>query len=157
MSGSPARVKGSLLDRLTNPRASENGLSLREYHASVRRDLEALLNARRPRAPVPPGLPAVRDSMFAYGLPDYASGAFNAAEQREALCREIAATIKRFEPRLSPPITVTPLDRPDSMEPVLRIRIQAMLVAEDADEPVSFETVLDTTTADIAVRADTNG
>jgi type VI secretion system protein ImpF len=156
MSGASARVKGSLLDRLMHPAASENGLTLREYHASVRRDLEALLNARRPRVSVPSGLPAVRDSMFAYGLPDYASGAFNAAEQREALYKEIAATIKRFEPRLTR-VTVTSRDRPDSMEPVLRIRIQAMLVAEDADEPVSFETTLDTTTTDIAVRPDANG
>jgi type VI secretion system protein ImpF len=88
--------------------------------------------------------------MLGYGLPDYAAGTFNAMAEREALCKEVAATIGRFEPRLTQ-IRVTPRDRADTMEPVLRIRIEARLLAEDADEPVTFDALLDATTADMVV------
>ncbi len=148
MSGS--RVAGSILDRLLDPGSADRGLSVREMHASVRRDLEALLNARRPWAPIPAGL---QGSILGYGLPDYTSGAFNFAAQREALCREIGLTIRRFEPRLTQ-VSVKPRDRADSMEPLLRIRIEGLLRAEGADEPIGFDTVVDATTTDLIVRPD---
>lgn len=152
MSGSSSRVVGSVLDRLLDHDNADRGLSLRELHASVRRDLEALLNARRPWASLPA---ALQGSMLGYGLPDYASGAFNAAAQREALCREIATTIRRFEPRLTQ-VSVKTRDRPDNMEPLLRIRIEALLVADGADEPIGFDTLLDATTTDMQVRTGAN-
>ncbi|HEX4369622.1 MAG TPA: type VI secretion system baseplate subunit TssE [Rhodopila sp.] len=155
MSGSSSRVAGSLLDRLMDQGDADRGLSLRDLHASVRRDLEALLNARRPWASVPDRFATLRNSILGYGLPDFSAGAFNAAAQRETLCREIAATIKRFEPRLTH-VSVKLRDRSDSMEPLLRIRIDALLHVEEADEPIGFDTLLDATTTDLIVRPDTN-
>jgi type VI secretion system protein ImpF len=151
MSGSSPRAIGSVLDRLLDRGTDDRGLSLRALHASVQRDLEALLNARRPWAAVPDRFAALRGSILGYGLPDFAAGAFNAPAQREALCREIAATIRRFEPRLTQ-LKVKLRDRPENMEPVLRIRIEALLRAEGADEPVGFDTLLDVTTTDMIVR-----
>jgi type VI secretion system protein ImpF len=153
MSGASSRVSGSLLDRLMDQGDGDRGLSLRALHASVRRDLEALLNARRPWASVPDRFAGLRGSILGYGLPDFAAGAFNVAAQRESLCREIAATIRRFEPRLSQ-VSVKLMDRADNMEPILRIRIDALLRAEGADEPVGFDTLLDATTTDLIVRPD---
>jgi type VI secretion system protein ImpF len=155
MSGSSSRIAGSLLDRLLDQGDADRGLSLREMHASVRRDLEALLNARRPWASLPDRFAALRGSILGYGLPDFAAGAFNTAAQREVLCREIAATINRFEPRLTR-VVVKLRDRADNMEPILRIRIDALLRAEGADEPIGFDTLLDATTTDLIVRPDTH-
>ncbi len=156
MSGPAPRTLGSVLDRLLDDATEARGQSLRVLHASVRRDLEALLNTRRPWAAIPEGFAALRGSILAYGLPDFAAGAFNAPAQREALCREITAAIRRFEPRLGE-LVVTMVDRPDSLEPVLRLRIEAVLRVAGVDEPIGFETLLDTTTTDLIVRADQRG
>jgi type VI secretion system protein ImpF len=154
--GSTARALGSVLDRLLDDSTEERGQSLRALHAAVQRDLEALLNARRPWASVPERFAALRGSIIGYGLPDFAAGAFNAPAAREALCREIGLAIRRFEPRLTE-VTVKLVDRQDSMDPVLRIRIAAILRTDGADEPVGFETLLDSTTTDLIVRPAANG
>ena len=67
----------------------------------MRRDLEALLNARRRRLPLPPELGELATSPLGYGVPDPTAGALPRTDRREALVREIEATIRRFEPRLS--------------------------------------------------------
>ena len=172
MSGSAQSVVASVLDRLLDDGADPPGAapptarmpagraappraqSTQALAAAVRRDLEALLNARRPWASLPDRFAALRGSILGYGLPDFAAGAFNALSQREALCREIAATIRRFEPRMTE-LHVALLD-PDSIEPVLRIRIQGVLHAEGTDTPIGFETLLDATTTDMLVRAAAN-
>ena len=156
MSGPAPRALGSVLDRLLDDDSEARGQSLRVLHASVRHDLEALLNTRRPWAAVPERFAALRGSILGYGLPDFSAGAFNAPAQREALRHEIAATIRRFEPRLGE-LAVTLLDRSDSMEPVLRLRIEAVLRVAGLDEAIGFETLFDTTTTDLIVRTEQRG
>ena len=152
MSGSAAYARGSVLDRLLEDGTDERGQSLRALQASVQRDLEALLNARRPWAVLPDRYAALRDSILGYGLPDFAAGAFNAPAAREMLRKEVELAIRRFEPRLTD-VVVKLLDPLNSMTPVLRIRIAAVLHAEGADdEPMDFETTLDSTTADMTMR-----
>ena len=156
MSAAAPRGLGSVLDRLLPPPVDEQGRPLpplKALKAAVQRDLEALLNARRPWASVPKPFAALNDSMLGYGLPDFAAGAFNAAARREALCREIAQAIARFEPRLEQ-VVVRLRDRPDTMEPVLRLKIEAVLRVAGTDEPVGFETHLDTTTTDLVVESE---
>jgi len=143
-----SRVAGSLLHRLFDPDGASRGVSLPELYASICRDLQALLNARRPWAAVPDRFKLLRDSMLCFGLPDFAAGAFNHAAERETLCKEIAATIARFEPRLAD-VSVKLRDRPGSMDPLLRIRIDGVLLVDGEQEPVGFDTVLDVTTSDM--------
>ena len=52
---------------------------------SVRRDLEALLNARRRWRSWPAHMTQLATSPIGYGIPDFASGAFNDARRREEL------------------------------------------------------------------------
>jgi len=150
------RALGSVLDRLLDDSTEDHNQSLRALHAAVQRDLEALLNARRPWASLPNRFAALRDSILGYGLPDFAAGAFNAMAAREALRREIEQAIRRFEPRLAD-VSVKLLNRQDSMDPVLRLHIAAVLRGEGADEPVGFETSLDSTTTNLTVRPAANG
>jgi type VI secretion system protein ImpF len=140
-----------VLDRLWDDGTEDRTRPSRAVHAALRRDLEALLNARRPWASVPDRLAVLRRGIFGYGLPDFATGAFNAPAQREALCREIELAIQRFEPRLRN-ASVKLLDRIDHMDPVLRVRIEGVLMNQAEEEAVGFETLLDATTTDLIVR-----
>jgi type VI secretion system protein ImpF len=155
---STGRAELPLLDRLIDddpdqlrdpPLSAAEALDL--LHRSVRRDLEALLNARRRWRSWPPGLRELTSSPIGFGIPDFASGAFNDKARREALRQEIEATIRRFEPRLSN-VRATLLDRPDNIDPTLRLRIDALLRVDHAPEPVAFDTMIEATTSDVYVR-----
>jgi type VI secretion system protein ImpF len=118
---------------------------------SVRRDLEALLNARRRWRSWPARLTQLATSPIGYGIPDFASGAFSDAHRREELRIEIEDTIRRFEPRFIS-VRVQLMDTPERLETTLRLRIEAVLHAEPAPEAVTFDTLVDPTTDDVVVR-----
>jgi type VI secretion system protein ImpF len=117
----------------------------------VHRDLEALLNARRPWRSVPDTTPALRLSPLGYGMPDFTAGAFNERRQREALRLEVEETIRQFEPRLTQ-VQVQLADDGDLLRATLRLRIDALLRMDPAPEPIVFDTVVDTTTSDVTLR-----
>jgi type VI secretion system protein ImpF len=156
--GPQARVQSPLLDRLIDvapdqerdPPTSvvDSMVSLR---ASVRRDLEALLNARRRWRSWPEHLTQLATSPLGFGIPDFASGAFNDAHRREELRIEIEETIRRFEPRFLS-VRVNLVDVKGQLETTLRLRIEAVLHAEPAPEAVTFDTVVDPTTDNVMVR-----
>lgn len=152
------RVQAPLLDRLIDDApdqardptisAADSMVALRN---SVRRDLEALLNARRRWRSWPTHMTELTTSPIGYGLPDFASGAFGDAQRREELRLEIEDTIRRFEPRFLS-VRVHLVDTQNRLETTLRLRIDAVLSAEPAPEAVTFDTLVDPTTDDIMVR-----
>jgi type VI secretion system protein ImpF len=153
-----ARVHLPLLDRLVDdapddPRnpvlsATDAMLALRN---AVRRDIEALLNAHRPWLPLPPAYPALRLSPLGYGIPDVMAATLGDPRKRESLRAEIEDTVRRFEPRFSG-VRISIVDNADKLEATLRLRIEAMLQAEPAPEPVAFDTVIDASVAKVVVR-----
>lgn len=52
-------------------------------------------------------------------------------------------------------IRVSPLDEGDQRRATLRFRIEAVLRVDTAAEPVTFDTMVDTASAVVAVRAGT--
>jgi type VI secretion system protein ImpF len=154
----PARVQSPLLDRLIDDApdqtrdpalsAADTMLALRN---SVRRDLEALLNARRRWRSWPAYMTQLATSPIGYGIPDFASGAFGDAQRREELRLEIEATIRRFEPRFLS-VRVHLLEAQDRLDAMLRLRIEAVMHAEPAPESVTFDTLVDPITDDVMVR-----
>lgn len=152
------RAQAPLLDRLIDdspdqerdPPASAAD-SMTALRNSVRRDLEALLNARRRWRSLPPGMPQLATSPIGYGIPDFASGAFNDPRRREELRLQIEDTLRRFEPRFLS-VRVQLIDVRERLETTLRLRIEAVLHAEPAPEAVTFDTLVDPTTDDIMVR-----
>jgi type VI secretion system protein ImpF len=118
---------------------------------AVRRDLEAVLNARRRRRPLPPQFEELRASPLGYGIPDATSGAYAVPERRLALAREVEATIRRFEPRLMA-VQVTLIEEPENLGRALRLKVEGALRADPVPEPVSFETLLEPVTRDVTVR-----
>jgi type VI secretion system protein ImpF len=151
------RAQLPLLDRLLDagqdapavPGAAE---ALELLQAAVLRDLDALLNARRRRRPLPPRLAELRGSLLDYGIPDPASGSYAVPELRAALKDEIEAAIRRFEPRLTR-ISVTLPEGQEAHDGTLRLKVDAVLRAEPVPEPVSFETLLEPVSRDVTVRA----
>ena len=151
-------AQAPLLDRLVDEEPARGGdqpvsasETLERLRRSVHRDLESLLNARRPWRSVPDGLPELRLSPLGYGIPDFTAGAFNDRREREVLRREIEEAIQHFEPRLSQ-VQVRLIDDGDVLRSTLRLRIDALLRVDPAPEPIIFDTVVDTTTADVTLR-----
>jgi type VI secretion system protein ImpF len=147
-----------LLDRLIDdapeqlreppPSAAEIMARLRR---SVRRDLEALLNARRRWRSWPDQLDELALSPVGWGIADFSAGAFNDRRRRDELRAEIEATIRRFDPRLAN-VRVSLLDGREQLDPTLCLRIDALLLVEPAPEPVAFDTLIDAATAEVVVR-----
>jgi type VI secretion system protein ImpF len=157
MSGGPA-LRLSLLDRLLDDeperpvdKPMSAGQTLAALRSNVLRDLEALMNARRRWRSWSPELTQLAVSSVGYGMPDFTAGVANDPVQRERLRSEIETTIRRFEPRFDR-LRVTLMENANPLEPRLRLRIEALLRAQAAHEPVAFETVIDTATAGVVVR-----
>lgn len=153
------RAQLPLLDRLIDdapdrmqeaaPSAAEALAALRR---SVRRDIEALLNARRRWRSWPTRYVELATSPLNFGIPDCTAGTFHDAQERETLRGEIEDTIRRFEPRFRS-VQVTLIANENKLEATLRLRIDAMLLADPAPEPIAFDTIVDPITADAVVRA----
>jgi type VI secretion system protein ImpF len=139
----PSFLMPSVLDRLIEPISATGpllGYTVEQMTDAVRRDLEDLLNTRRPLDDVPPGLGEVACSVVAYGVPDPGSLGAVTTQQQEEIGRILEDIIRRFEPRLTA-VRVRLVPSAAAVDPALRFHIDARLAVEPA-QPVTFETVL---------------
>jgi type VI secretion system protein ImpF len=151
------RAQLPLLDRLVDAEPSEQSdrplsaaAAMDVLRASICNDLEELLNTRLRWRSWDPNLAELDRSLVGFGLPDFASGAFNDPRRREELRQLIEASIRRFEPRIVS-LKVTLVETTDKASGTLRLRIDAMLRAEPAPEPIAFDTVVDLLTKNVTV------
>ncbi|MBE7209404.1 MAG: type VI secretion system baseplate subunit TssE [Gluconacetobacter diazotrophicus] len=148
----------SVLDRLLpddpsrHARVDDGSADPGRLRAALLRDLEALLNTRRPWRSHPDWLPFLRTSVMSYGLEDFAGGRIEDDRERQRLCDGIATAIARFEPRLTQ-VEVELMEMPSELEAVLAFRISAVLLVDPVPEPIVFDTMVDVTTSDIHLRA----
>jgi type VI secretion system protein ImpF len=145
----------SVLDRLTDAESSgsgeRRGYSEEQLFAVVRRDLEELLNTRRPTFAELGifNLTEVQKSVVGYGLPDFSNTRAITDETRRAIAKEVEDAIATFEPRLVD-VQVTVHDA-RLMQEKLKEQYQQMAVyfhieaklRMDPSPPVAFETVLE--------------
>jgi type VI secretion system protein ImpF len=142
-----APVTISVLDRLIDlePKTSSEppltrAQALRQLRASLRRDLEWLLNSRQP-AEDTTAYAELERSVYRYGLPDITSLSLSAAKDQARLRRALEQAISSFEPRVSASrIAMEVLTRHARG---IRFHIQGMLRVDPAPEPISFDTVLE--------------
>jgi type VI secretion system protein ImpF len=151
------RAQLPLLDRLIDADPSETsdrplsaGAALDTVRISICNDLEELLNTRRRWRSWDPELTELERSLVGFGLPDFASGSFNDPRRREELRLTIETCIRRFEPRIVS-LKVTLAEVTDKQSGTLRLRIDALLHAEPAPEPIAFDTVVDLLTKNVTV------
>lgn len=144
----------SILDRLLDddpgvtvesPRS--RALVLREMKRSVCRDLENLLNTRCRLESYPTNLTELDLSLANYGVPDFTGSNMSQPEQRAELRRQIEAAIVRFEPRFKT-VKVTVMEQSsETQSRTLRLKIEALMHAEPAPEPVVFDSQLEPITS----------
>ena len=152
-------IRPSLLDRLIDDEPGNRGeapdrraQSLKELKDSVRRDLEWLLNSRRPPAEPAPSAKELWRSVYCYGLPDTTGMAMSSAEDRGRMARMVTTAVAAFEPRL---LNVTV-----NMEPaaagnrILHFQIEALLRMEPAPARVFFDTKLELSSGEYEVTGD---
>ena len=153
-------VTQSILERLIDrePAApSEMPLtraqSVRALKASLRRDLEWLLNTRRTPEAVGREYQELERSMFNYGIPDLSSLSWQSERDRQRLCRLIEVALETFEPRLRR-VRVLPIGELSGTQHVLRFQIEGMLQMRPAPEHISFDTVLQLASGEYQVKGD---
>lgn len=123
--------------------------------ASLRRDLEWLLNTRRIADDILDGFPDLANSTYGYGLPDFTSFSFGNVKDRVRLLRALEGAIRNFEPRLEA-VKVIPLETQaeGGAKKLLRFQIEGLLKMDPSPERVSFDTVLQLTTGEYQVKGD---
>ncbi|SRR5581483_1880608 len=148
----------SVLDRLIDrePEHSSEAVptrsqSVRQLKEALRRDLEWLLNTRRVAVEPPEGLRELNRSVYLFGLPDFSSYSLSSPRDQARLLRVLQATIRLFEPRLTN-LKVVQVDVPDARSHSLHFRIDGLLQIDPAPEHISFDTVLELTNGEYAVR-----
>jgi type VI secretion system protein ImpF len=157
----PANLLPSVLDRLIDDAPEQlqdpqirREEQLRLLRASVRRDLEALLNAHCRCISPPAGLVELQDSVIEYGVQDFLAAIGGVAQFRESFRRSLQEAIRRFEPRFVH-FTVSLREDGDRLDRTLRFRIDALMHAEPAPEPMSFDSDLDPTSHAFSVKGAT--
>ncbi len=141
----------SVLDRLLDAAsmgAAADG-SLATVTEAVRRDVEELLNNRRPSDAEADRYPELSRSVFGYGLPELISLPAASGPDRDAIGRLVAEAVARHEPRLRD-VRVTVVGGPDPTDRTIRLRIDGRLRVDPAPG-VRFETVLQLAAGQTAV------
>jgi type VI secretion system protein ImpF len=149
----------SIFDRLLDHDPSSKqevrkprGKALGELRDALRRDLEALLNARPCSTTWPPFLSELDSSILNYGVTTITSADLSTDDNRERFRAAVERTIRRFEPRFLR-VSVHLIDDPERLDRTLRFRIEALVNAKPAPEPIVFDSVLDPSTQGVTVLA----
>ena len=147
----------SVLDRLLDdePTATRElpktrNQVLRELKKSLQRDLENLLNTRWRCTAWPENFEELERSLVNYGLPDITGTDLGSAHRREEFRQIVEKVIRRFEPRFKS-VSVAMLGNSEPLDRTLRFRIDALLYAEPAPEPVVFDSALEPATGNVEV------
>lgn len=157
------RFEPSLLDKLfdDDPRspspAAMRQWSLDELKARVARDVEALLNTRIVMTEEELlKLPQCQRSVLTYGLNDFAGLSLASHYDRTFICESIEQAIARHEPRLKD-VRVALEVGDQSSTNALNFVIRAKLVVHPAEEPVSFDAMLQASTLQYSVSRSRRG
>jgi len=150
-------VQESVLDRLIGDDAEVSSItrvrSVRDLKSAVRRDLEWLLNTRAVAIPPPESLGQVRESVYTYGVADITSLSADDPKARARLRNMIEEAIRVFEPRLMS-VQVAESGTATGEVRQLRFSIQAVLRMDPSPERISFDTVLDVSRGQYAVKGE---
>jgi type VI secretion system protein ImpF len=153
-------VQQSLLDRLIDldPKTTTEAplswtRSVQQLKASLRRDLESLLNTRRIPTPAPEAFEELPHSLYYFGFPDITSMGRDSKDVRVRLMRQVEETIATFEPRLAA-VKVSLAETDDEGRRQLRFLIEGLLRMEPNPEQVVFDTVLEISSGEYHVKGD---
>ncbi len=139
----------SIFDRLLDYNPSSNtegqvsrGQVIKELRESVRRDLEFLLNSRRPCISLPKKWQQLEDTVINYGIPDYTGVNLDVDDERVKFASLIERIILKNETRLKS-VKITVIDESESMDRTFHFRIDGILKVEPAVKPVVFDSIME--------------
>ena len=136
-------VAQSLMERLSESQElppTQAG-SIRFLKEAIRRDLETVLNTRKPMTRELEGYPQAGGTVLNYGLEDFGSLYSLPEGHSHALQQAIEGCLAEFEPRLVD-VRVSVLGSPSEKREI-RLHIEAKLPVYPSVEVVYFDTVLD--------------
>jgi type VI secretion system protein ImpF len=147
--GSDQPLVPSLLDRLIDEQPEQNvelprsqNQILAELRQTIRRDLENLLNTRCPYFSVPAQYPELEKSLVNYGIPDIVGLDLETDEVRASFMKRLETLIRYFEPRFLE-VRVVPAETAYNYDRTLRFRIEGLIQAYPAPEPIVFDSELE--------------
>lgn len=154
-----------ILDRLIGPRSAgghagggdlgvgmiSSDQALRDIRASVRLDLEKLLNTRWSCVAPRDDHDELEYSLINYGIPDFTGAALSDPIEQRQFLRHIERAVRHAEPRLVNPRALLPPGANEDQDRVFRFRISAVLHAPPYSEPVEFESTLEPSSHRFAV------
>ncbi|MDH5545253.1 MAG: type VI secretion system baseplate subunit TssE [Gammaproteobacteria bacterium] len=153
-------LKPSVLDRLLDPQAGASGtgsssVNMSKIRDALRRDLENLLNTRRPYRV---GRERMGGSLTIvdYGVPDFTGASFSTQLEQERLVKEIRHVIENYEKRFKS-VRVTERKKMDNLDRTVHFRIEAELRVEPAVEPLVFDTRIDPVSRELDVEDAVDG
>ena len=151
-------VQPSLLDRLTDEHPTQpadarvtRDESVRQYRASVQRDVAWLFNTRRSIVDVPDRYAELLRSVHEFGIPDTTVVAVGTPEGQHELEKMLQEALERFEPRLANP-RVRIMDADQVSAPQVRFTVEAVLRMDPSPEAVVFDAVLEVARNEYEVR-----
>ena len=151
-SKSETLITQSLVDRLTDTDQwpDTRSASIAMYRDSMKRDLEWLLNTRKPVMPELENYPATAASVLNYGLPDLHSFDGSGGKEHNTLTAALEKCIRTYEPRIGQPRVF--LTRTDMLSRSLRFHIEGQIIYENMEEEIKFDTVLETISGEYEVK-----
>jgi type VI secretion system protein ImpF len=138
----------ALLDRLTDDEPNNRNEArlpraqvVRALKASLRRDLEWLLNTRRNIEDPEDWMKEVQYSLYQYGLPDLTTYSLGTSQDQGRLAHLLEDAIAKFEPRLSNVIVgMIPIAGTNR---ILKFQIEGVLLIDTGPERIQFDTTLE--------------
>jgi type VI secretion system protein ImpF len=115
--------------------------SIERYRDALRRDLEWMLNTRKPVLPILEEFPETAASVFNYGFPDLQNFDNSMGNDKDAVSVALEKCIRVFEPRIEQPRVF--LVRSDTLARSLKFHIEGQVRYDDTKEDVKFDTVLE--------------
>ena len=145
-------ITQSLVDRLTQtdqwPETRASSITM--HRDSMKRDLEWLLNTRKPVIPELERFPLTSASVVNYGLPDLHSFDGSGGKEHNTLTAALEKCIRTYEPRIGQPRVF--LTRTDMLSRSLRFHIEGQIIYENMEEEIKFDTVLETISGEYEVK-----
>ena len=157
-------LRQSVLDRLidldrgvASDPPSTWGQSVRQLKHTLCRDLEWLLNTRRPLIDLPTGSDQLEASLLVYGITDISSLGREDREQHAKLLKEVERAVSTFEPRLANvKVSIASAEKGAEGGPIRQLHfvVEGLLRIDPEPEQVVFDTVVEVSTGDFHVRSD---
>lgn len=147
-----ALVTQSVLDRLMEVEdwPATRAQSLRYFREALKRDVEWLLNTRRPPIENIAKFERARATIVNYGLSDITALGLSSASDQKRLRKALEECLREFEPRLTD--VVVTLQESQSADRRLRFHVEGLMRINPAPEEISFDTVLELSSGEYTVK-----